>query len=88
MSPLPIFYHPPTLYKLYGYLDLDLAAQHLHQYPDSPFGIGRVLDYQDMPTVRAIARDAARDNNRFSAFIRGIVGSAPFQMRSVSSTVV
>ena len=29
------------------------------------YGIGRVLDYRDMPTVRAIGRDAARDNNRF-----------------------
>ena len=51
------------------------------------YGIGRVLDYRDMPTVRTIARDAARDNNRFSAFVMGIVGSAPFQMRSVSSIV-
>ena len=24
------------------------------------YGVGRVLDYQDMPTVRSIGRDAAR----------------------------
>ena len=51
------------------------------------YGIGRVLDYRDMPTVRAIGRDAARDNNRFHAFVMGIVKSAPFQMRSVSSMI-
>ena len=41
-----------------------------------------------MPTVRTIAGEAARDDNRFSAFIMGVVRSAPFQMRSVSSMVV
>ena len=52
------------------------------------YGVGRVLDYRDMPTVRSIARDAERDDNRFSAFIMGIVKSATFQMRSVGSMVV
>jgi cytochrome c551/c552 len=52
------------------------------------YGVGRVLDYRDMPTVRTIARDAERDDNRFSAFIMGIVKSATFQMRSVGSMVV
>ena len=33
-----------------------------------------------MPTVRSIERDMARDNNRFSALVMGIVKSAPFQM--------
>jgi hypothetical protein len=45
------------------------------------YGLGRVLEYYDMPVARAIARDAARNNNRFSSFILGIVKSAPFQMR-------
>ena len=45
------------------------------------YGLGRVLDYRDMPTVRAIARAAAEDGNRFSAFIMNIVTSSPFQMR-------
>jgi hypothetical protein len=35
-----------------------------------------------MPLVRAIARDAARDNNRFSALVLGIVKSPPFQMNT------
>ncbi len=51
------------------------------------YGLGRVLDYRDMPVVRTIAREAAQDDNRFSGFIMGIVRSAPFQMRSVGSIV-
>jgi hypothetical protein len=45
------------------------------------YGLGRGLDYHDMPVVRAIVRDAARDDYRFSAIVLGIVHSAPFQMR-------
>jgi len=32
-----------------------------------------------MPLVRRIARDVARDDNRFSAIVMAIVRSAPFQ---------
>ncbi len=45
------------------------------------YGLGRGVDYYDMPAVRAIDRDAARENNRFSAIILGIVKSVPFQQR-------
>jgi hypothetical protein len=45
------------------------------------YGLGRVIDHRDMPVVRAIDREAARNNNRFSSFILGIVKSMPFQMR-------
>jgi len=45
------------------------------------YGLGRVLEYYDMPAVRGVDREAARNNNRFSAFIVGIVKSTPFQMR-------
>ena len=45
------------------------------------YGLGRVLDYYDMPVVRAIERDAAQNDNRFSSFVLGVVKSAPFQMR-------
>jgi hypothetical protein len=34
-----------------------------------------------MPTVRAIARDTARSNYRFSAIVLGVVRSPQFQMR-------
>jgi len=33
------------------------------------YGLGRVLDYRDMPTVRGIAQEAGRNNNRFSSFV-------------------
>ncbi len=45
------------------------------------YGLGRVIDYRDMPFVRAVTRDAAKNDNRFSAFVLGIVKSPAFQMR-------
>jgi Protein of unknown function (DUF1592)/Protein of unknown function (DUF1588)/Protein of unknown function (DUF1587)/Protein of unknown function (DUF1595)/Protein of unknown function (DUF1585) len=45
------------------------------------YGLGRVIDHNDMPAVRAIDREAARNNNHFSSFVLGIVRSMPFQMR-------
>jgi cytochrome c553 len=45
------------------------------------YGLGRVIDYRDMPFARAIEREAAKNDNHFSSFILGIVKSAPFQMR-------
>jgi hypothetical protein len=45
------------------------------------YALGRTVEYYDMPTIRAIVRDAARDNYRFSSIVLGIVKSAPFQMR-------
>jgi hypothetical protein len=47
------------------------------------YGLGRGLDYYDMPIVRSIVRDAAASDYRFSAIVMGIVRSTPFQMRSV-----
>ncbi len=48
------------------------------------YALGRSVEYYDMPAVRAIVRDAARDNYRFSTIVMGIVKSAPFQMRKLS----
>jgi hypothetical protein len=45
------------------------------------YGLGRVIDYRDMPFVRAIEREAAKNDNRFSTFVLGVVKSMPFQMR-------
>lgn len=45
------------------------------------YALGRGLEYYDMPAVRAIDREAAQHNNRFSSIIWGIVNSTPFQMR-------
>ena len=46
------------------------------------YALGRGLDYRDMPAVRAILRDASRDNYRFSSLILGVAHSTPFQMRT------
>ena len=45
------------------------------------YATGRALRYYDMPAVRAIANDAAKNNNRFSSLVLGIVRSDPFQKR-------
>jgi len=45
------------------------------------YGLGRGLEYYDMPVIRAIASDAARQNYRFSALITGIVKSTAFRMK-------
>jgi hypothetical protein len=45
------------------------------------YGLGRGLQYYDMPAVRDVAHKAARNEYRFSAIIMGIVSSPPFQMR-------
>lgn len=45
------------------------------------YALGRGLEYYDMPTVRKIVRDAAKNDYRFSSIMLGIVESAPFQMR-------
>jgi mono/diheme cytochrome c family protein len=49
------------------------------------YGLGRRLEYYDMPMVRKIVRDSAKDDYRFSSVVMGIVKSAPFQM-SVKAT--
>ena len=47
------------------------------------YAMGRSLDYYDAPTVRQLVREVAREDNRWSALILGIVGSQPFQSRRV-----
>jgi mono/diheme cytochrome c family protein len=45
------------------------------------YALGRRVDYVDMPALRTIVRDAARQDYRFSSLIAGIVKSVPFQMK-------
>jgi mono/diheme cytochrome c family protein len=45
------------------------------------YAVGRRVEYFDMPAVRAIVREAARQDYRFSSLITGIVKSVPFQMK-------
>jgi hypothetical protein len=50
------------------------------------YALGRGVEYQDMPMVRAIVRDAAASKYRFSSMVFGIVKSAPFQMNTKAVT--
>jgi len=45
------------------------------------YALGRGLTAHDMPVVREIVRESARNNYRFSSIVMGIVKSSPFQMR-------
>lgn len=45
------------------------------------YALGRGLKYYDMPAVRAVTREARRNDDRFSSIVLGIVTSAPFQMK-------
>jgi mono/diheme cytochrome c family protein len=49
------------------------------------YALGRGLEYYDAPAVRAIGREVARRDHRFSSLILGVVNSAPFQMRRSQS---
>jgi mono/diheme cytochrome c family protein len=44
------------------------------------YAIGRGVELADMPAIRKIARDAAQQDDRWSAIIWGIVNSPPFNM--------
>jgi hypothetical protein len=45
------------------------------------YALGRALEPRDMPAVRAIVRQARRNDLRFSALILGVAQSAPFLQR-------
>jgi hypothetical protein len=45
------------------------------------YALGRTLDYRDMPTVRTIVRQAARQDFRLGALILGVVQSPAFSQR-------
>jgi hypothetical protein len=46
------------------------------------YGLGRAVDYHDMPAVRAVVKQARRENLKFSALIQGVVQSVPFRYRT------
>jgi Protein of unknown function (DUF1588)/Protein of unknown function (DUF1585) len=52
------------------------------------YATGRAVNYRDMPTIRAIVRDTAKDNYRFSSIVMHIVNSDQFQKRSPASDAV
>ena len=44
------------------------------------YALGRRVEYYDMPTIRTITRDAAKNDYRMSSFIMGVVRSPAFRM--------
>lgn len=47
------------------------------------YGVGRPLDYRDMPVVRAIARRVATDHDQFSSIVLQVVTSDAFRRREL-----
>ena len=47
------------------------------------YGTGRTMEWNDMPTIRAIVRSAAPDNYRFQTLLMGIIRSPQFMQRRV-----
>jgi hypothetical protein len=45
------------------------------------FALGRSADYRDMPMIRAIVRQAAKDDYRFESIVLGLVSSDAFRKR-------
>jgi hypothetical protein len=44
------------------------------------YALGRRVEAYDMPALRAIVRDAGKQNDQIGAFIAGVTRSAAFQM--------
>jgi len=51
------------------------------------YAIGRPMDYGDMPSVRLIVRDAAKDNYRFESIVLGVVQSDAFRKRAPAAAL-
>jgi hypothetical protein len=63
------------LVNSYTHAFVEVAAEKLLTY-----ALGRGMEYQDMPLVRSIAREAGKSNNRFSALVLAVVKSDAFRM--------
>jgi len=51
------------------------------------YAVGRGMEVQDMPTVRAITRASKTKNYRFSSLVMGVIDSKAFQMNTKSFAV-
>ena len=49
------------------------------------YGMGRGVEYYDMPAVRQVMRESKVAGDRWSAMVLAIVKSKPFQMRRAES---
>ncbi len=64
-----------------------LVARSDHQFVHAltenllTYALGRSLDYRDMPTVRRIVRQAAKDDYRFRSIVLGVVSSDAFRKK-------
>jgi hypothetical protein len=56
------------------------VTEHLMAY-----ALGRPVDYRDMPAVRQIVRNAARDNYRFASLVTQVVASDAFRRREAAA---
>ena len=50
------------------------------------YALGRGLEPEDMPAVRAIVHDAEREGYAFTSLIEGVAKSTPFRMRKAEET--
>ena len=50
------------------------------------YALGRGLEYYDAPAVRAIVRQSAKSDYRFTSLILGVVQSTPFQIRRAQAS--
>jgi hypothetical protein len=46
------------------------------------YAVGRHVDFNDMPTVRRIVRDAKARNDTFESIVMGVVNSDEFRRRA------
>jgi mono/diheme cytochrome c family protein len=64
----------------------DLLVKHKDDYVRTvaeklmAYGIGRGVEYYDLPAIRKIARESAVHDYRWSSLVLGVVRSAPFSM--------
>ncbi|HEX8031975.1 MAG TPA: DUF1592 domain-containing protein [Vicinamibacterales bacterium] len=49
------------------------------------YALGRRVEYTDMPLIRSIVRDAAKKDNKLSAFVLAVVNSPAFKMGVVDT---
>jgi hypothetical protein len=52
------------------------------------YAIGRGVEVDDMPMLRQMARDAAKDNYRFSTVLMGVLQSPAFTKNMKASSAV
>ena len=49
------------------------------------YALGRGITHVDMPVIRQIEREAARNDYRFTSIVMGIVNSPPFRLKRAES---